>query len=89
MNQSKQVFQKLVEKSKNRSHDLMGVPLIMILGVILHKIKAKGIDAGSIEISMFATKVGMEDYAEKIIDYCDKNIDEAIMEVVANAPLDW
>ncbi|PKL41660.1 MAG: hypothetical protein CVV41_18075 [Candidatus Riflebacteria bacterium HGW-Riflebacteria-1] len=82
-------FTKLIELTKNREHDLHGVPLTMMLGMVLQMIKGNGIAAGSFQLGVVVTKVDMYDHLQEITDYVDQNIDAAIAETLDHTTLAW
>lgn len=82
-------FTKLIELTKNREHDFFGVPLNVMLTLSLQMIKERGIDAGTHQLGITATKVNMYDQLEEILDYVAHNIDAAIEETMEHFTLNW
>ncbi len=82
-------FRKLIEATKNREHDLHGVPLVMILGAMLEIIKQKGIDAGYFQLGMICEKVGMFDHFHEITNYVAQNPDAARSDIIDHLDLNW
>ncbi|PKN96327.1 MAG: hypothetical protein CVU43_21270 [Chloroflexi bacterium HGW-Chloroflexi-5] len=82
-------FTRLIELTKNREHDLHGVPLTMMLGMTLQMIKGNGIAAGSLPLSRVVDKVDMYDQLQEIMNYVEQNIDAAITETMDHTTMDW
>ena len=82
-------FTRLIEATKNREHDLYGVPLVIILGVMLGIIKKEGLRAGYFQLGMICEKVGMFDQLQEITGYIAHNLGSAISEIYEHSTLDW
>ena len=82
-------FTRLISATKNREHDLFGVPLVMVLGALLELIKKEGLEAGFFGLGMICEKVGMFDQLQEITGYIAHNLGSAISEIYEHSTLDW